>query len=96
MTSNAKPAFPPLVMISGRWYILRNELNMYKAKLVASALGAEPVYPPADNHNPLVPLKQVAAELGVGRRTIGTRMAEAAKAALARTDKPELAANAAA
>jgi hypothetical protein len=69
--------------INGRWYVTRNDLNRYKAELLASALGAAPAYAPADDHNPLIPLKQVAVELGVGRRTIGTRMAEVARAAAA-------------
>jgi hypothetical protein len=95
MNSPTTPSWPPMANINGRWYVTRNDFNRYKAELLASALGAEPAYPPADDHNPLIPLKQVAAELGVGRRTIGTRMAEAAKAVLTRVDKPELAANAA-
>jgi hypothetical protein len=74
-----------MVRINGRWYVMRNDLNAYKAKLLAAALGVEPLAPPADDRNPLVPLKLVAAELGVGRRTIGTRMAEATRAALARS-----------
>ena len=83
MTSSAKHTWPPMAQINGRWYVTRNDLNRYKAELMASALGAEPAYPAADDHNPLIPLKQVAMELGVGRRTVGTRMAEAAKAAVA-------------
>ena len=93
MTSPTKPSWPPMANINGRWYVTRNDFNRYKAELLASALGAEPAYPPADDHNPLIPLKQVAAELGVGRRTIGTRMAEAAKACLARVDSRELVAD---
>jgi hypothetical protein len=95
MSSPAKPSWPSMANINGRWYVTRNDFNRYKAELLASALGAEPAYPPVDDHNPLIPLKMVAAELGVGRRTIGTRMAEAAKAASARADKPELIASAA-
>jgi hypothetical protein len=85
MTSPSKPSWPPMANINGRWYVTRNDFNRYKADLLASALGVVPTYPPTDDHNPLIPLKQVAAELGVGRRTIGTRMAEAARAALARS-----------
>jgi hypothetical protein len=92
MTSPTQPKWPAMANINGRWYMSRDNLNRYKAELMASALGAEPAYPPADERNPLIPLKEVAAELGVGRRTIGTRMAEAAKAALARAAKAEPAA----
>ena len=84
--SSTLPSWPPMVRINGRWYVMRNDLNAYKARLLAAALGVEPVAPQADDHNPLIPLKQVAAEFGVGRRTIGTRMAEAARAALAATE----------
>jgi hypothetical protein len=80
------PSWPPMVRINGRWYVTRNDLNLYKSKLMAAALGVEPVAPPADDRNPLIPLKMVAAELGIGRRTIGTRMAEAARAVLAATE----------
>jgi hypothetical protein len=84
--SSPLPSWPNMVRINGRWYVTRNDLNAYKSKLMASALGVDPVAPPADDRNPLVPLKIVAAELGVGRRTIGTRMAEAARAVLAATE----------
>jgi hypothetical protein len=75
-----------MVRINGRWYIPRNDLNAYKARLLAAALGVEPVAPAPDDRNPLIPLRQVATELGVGRRTVGTRMAAVARAALAATE----------
>ena len=52
----------------------RSALNQYKAELQAFSLGIAPVPPPAIDPDPLVPLKQVCAELGVGRRTIGRRI----------------------
>jgi hypothetical protein len=72
------PQFPSVTFFKGRGYVLRSELNQYKAKLQAFALGVAPVYPPDSDPDPFVPLKAVSAELGVGRRTIGRRIKEAA------------------
>jgi hypothetical protein len=71
-----KPRFARVIWQNGRGYVLRSELNRYKAELTAAALGVAPVYPPRVDPDPLVPLKAVCEELGVGRRTIGRRIAE--------------------
>jgi hypothetical protein len=73
----ALPRFPNVTWLKGRGYVLRSDLDRYKAELQASALGVAPVYPPRLSPDPFVPLKAVGAELGVGRRTIGRRIAEA-------------------
>jgi hypothetical protein len=70
------PQFPTPVRINGRLYIRRLDLEDYKAGLVAAALGSTPHVRPSVEPDCLIPLKQVAAELGVGRRTIGRRIAE--------------------
>jgi hypothetical protein len=70
------PRFPSVVWIKGRGYIPRSTLDGYKAELQAFTLGVPAVYQPPIKPDPLVPLKQVCAELGVGRRTIGRRIAE--------------------
>ena len=77
---HAIPRFPSVIWIKGRGYIQRSTLDGYKAELQALALGVPPVYPPSANPDPLVPLKQVCVELGVGRRTIGRRIAESKRA----------------
>jgi hypothetical protein len=71
-----KSRFPDVLWQNGRGYILRSELDRYKTDLIAAALGVAPVYSPRVNPDPLVPLKAVSEELGVGRRTIGRRIAE--------------------
>jgi hypothetical protein len=68
--------FPLVIWQNGRGYVLRSALNQYKAELTAAALGVQPLSPPCVEPDPLVPLKAVAEELGVGRRTIGRRIAE--------------------
>jgi hypothetical protein len=75
--------FPAVTWVRGRGYVLRSALNQYKAELQAAALGVAPVAPQRVEPDPLVPLKQVSAELGVGRRTIGRRILEAQKATVA-------------
>jgi hypothetical protein len=72
----AEPRFPDVVWLKGRGYVPRSALDWYKAQLQALALGVAPVKPPRIEPDPLVPLKAVSAELGVGRRTIGRRIAE--------------------
>jgi hypothetical protein len=76
-----EPRFPDVIWQKGRGYVLRSALNRYKSQLQAQALGLAPVEPWPIDPDPLVPLKQVSAELGVGRRTIGRRIAETAQAA---------------
>ncbi|MGO9428340.1 hypothetical protein [Rhodoblastus sp.] len=71
-----EPQFPTAVAIKGRLYVSRNALERYKAELQAFALGVAPVEPLKTNPDRLVPLKVISDELGVGRRTIGRRIAE--------------------
>jgi hypothetical protein len=79
--SAPKLRFPNVVFLNGRGYVLRSDLNRYKAELLASALGVPSVEPPLVEPDPLVPLKVVSAELGVGCRTIGRRIDESQAAA---------------
>jgi hypothetical protein len=72
--------FCTITWVNGRGYVLRSELNRYKADLMAAVLSVAPRYLAAPDPDPLVPLKAVAAELGVGRRTIGRRIAESRSA----------------
>jgi hypothetical protein len=71
------PKLPPVTFFKGRGYLLRSQLAQYKAELQAFALGVSPPDPKIVDPDPFVPLKQVCAELGVGRRTIGRRIKEA-------------------
>jgi hypothetical protein len=71
------PQFPPVTFFKGRGYVLRSHFNQYKSALQAFALGVSPPEPKIVEPDPFVPLKQVCAELGVGRRTIGRRIKEA-------------------
>jgi hypothetical protein len=69
------PKFPPVYEISGRKYVRRVELEQYKLELIRSAIGGSKLIdPPRADYDAFVPLKIVAAELGVGRRTIGRRI----------------------
>ena len=72
--SRPEPKFPTIIKLKGRGYVLRSDLDRYKAELLASALGVSPVYPPAPKPDPLIPLPAVSLELGVGRRTVGRRL----------------------
>jgi hypothetical protein len=76
----ASPQFPDVAWVNGRGYVLRSALNRYKAELMAAAQGVAPVVPPHADPDPLVPLKAAGMELGVGRRTIGRRIAKSKKA----------------
>jgi hypothetical protein len=68
-----KVAFPPVIEVNGRLYNWRTHIEWYKEALVANALRQES--PPLPTTRPvgdsLVPLKVLASELGVTRRTIG-------------------------
>jgi hypothetical protein len=72
----SEPRFPQVHFLKGRGYVFRSALNQYKAELQAFALGVAPMAAPAIDPDPLVPLMRIASELGVGRRTIGRRIAE--------------------
>jgi len=72
-----KPKFPPIVCVNNRKYVTRGSLNRHKDALVAYAMGLS--FNDGSGQyedNSLVPLKQAATELGVGRRTIGRRIKE--------------------
>jgi hypothetical protein len=71
------PKIPPVTFFKGRGYLLRSQLDQYKAEMLAFASGVNPPEPKIVGPDPFVPLKQVCAELGVGRRTIGRRIVEA-------------------
>ena len=75
-TRSHRHAFQTVIWINGRGYIQRSALDAYTAELRAFALGVPPVYQPPIKPDLLVPLKQVCVELGVGRRTVGRRIAE--------------------
>jgi hypothetical protein len=76
-----QPPFPDVTWQKNRGYIRQSALDIYRAELVAASLGVEPVMPPTPNPDPLIPLKQVAANLGYGRRTLGRRIVESRRAA---------------
>lgn len=68
-----EPDPPKMAFVAGRWYVLDSELQLYKAKLIAISLGAEPVIPPLPNPDVLRPLKEAARELGVSVRALHRR-----------------------
>ncbi len=76
----SEPSFPTPRRIKGRLYFLRSEVEAYKAKALAHALGSEPVAPPPPPVDSLVPAKVIAEELGFGRRTLGRRLIESGRA----------------
>jgi hypothetical protein len=79
-----KPIFGPIIDVNGRKYIQRGDLEGYKAALIQMALGAsKAVEMTQAEYATLVPLKTAAAELGVGRRTIGRRIVETRNAVAA-------------
>ena len=71
-----KPRYPAITTVNHRHYNWRSGMERYKAELRAFALGVPPNYPPPPAVDVLVPLKIAAQELGVGRRTIGRRIAD--------------------
>jgi hypothetical protein len=76
------PRYPAVVTIKHRHYNWDSDLKRYEAELKAYSLGVPPVYPPPPDPDVLVPLKAAAARFGIGRRTIGRRIAEARAATL--------------
>jgi hypothetical protein len=72
-----EPRLPRVTFFKGRGYLLRSQLDLYKAQVQAFALGVGPPEPKVIDPDPFVPLKQACSELGVGRRTIGRRIQEA-------------------
>jgi predicted DNA-binding transcriptional regulator AlpA len=68
------PNFPTPVRMNGRLFFLRSELEYYKSKLIAEAVGSSV---PAGKPIPIeifVPANEVAKEFGLSRRTIGRRI----------------------
>jgi len=77
-----QPRFPVVIWYNHRGYVQRGGLNRHKDELIAFAQGvAFKEIEGAYTDTSLVPLKQVAIELGVGRRTIGRRIEAAQEAA---------------
>jgi hypothetical protein len=74
MTSTAQ--FPALIRQNGRLYGERGALENYKRVLA----GMPPLNLDPNRPVELVPAKQIAAELGFGRRTLGRRIAVNVKA----------------
>jgi hypothetical protein len=73
---STKPPFPTPLEINRRLYFRRTEIETYKQALIAWASGVQA--PPSDTKSTVeefVPAERVARELGVGRRTIGRRIA---------------------
>ena len=66
-----RPMFPKAVRNNGRVYFLKSQVEDYKAALAG--------LPPKEFEGPDIFLtaKQLALELGVGRRTVGRRIVEA-------------------
>ena len=62
--------FPAPRAINGRLFFVRSEVEAYKRELA----GLPPL--PQASVIEMVPAKKLAEELGVGRRTIGRRVAE--------------------
>lgn len=74
MTSELE--FPLPIRMRGRLFWRRSELEHYKRKLMAAAVGgAVSEHSPADQIETFVPAEQVAREFGFGRRTLGRRIA---------------------
>jgi hypothetical protein len=59
-------SFPPIITINTRHYVRRSDLDHYKSRLYAHVLGVAPIEPPPMAIDLLVPLRDVARELGVG------------------------------
>ena len=87
-----KPQLPDVIWINHRGYMPESALRNYEAELRAYARGVLPNYPPPPDPDRLVPLKAVAARLGVGRRTIGRWIKAAQDAAGEKGDQERVAA----
>ncbi|MGO8739257.1 hypothetical protein [Rhodoblastus sp.] len=70
-----EPNFPLPIRMRGRLFWRRTELELYKHKLMAAALGATIPETISDRIETFVPADQVAREFGFGRRTLGRRIA---------------------
>jgi hypothetical protein len=67
--------------IKGRMYFSRHAIEVYKARIIAVAVGGEPVMPEVPAVDSLVPAPQLAQELGIHRRTVSRRVVDASRAA---------------
>ena len=74
------PKYPAVLDVNGRLYNWRSQIEHYKEQLARHALGLAPLPLPTTRPegDVLVPVKISASELGVGRRTLGRRIKEAA------------------
>jgi hypothetical protein len=70
MTTDVK--FPALIRQNGRLYGERGAFENYKRLLA----GLPPLNLDANRPVELIPAKQIAAEMGFGRRTLGRRIKE--------------------
>lgn len=70
-TATIKPQFPELTRSNGRLYGERGAFENYKRALA----GLPPLELDPNRKIELVPAKQIAKELGFGRRTLGRRIA---------------------
>jgi hypothetical protein len=79
------PLLPRTIVINGRIYVTRGDAEKHKADVVATALGvaAKPITLTESEASSLIPIKVLAAELGIGRRQIGRRLLESQKASQA-------------
>lgn len=72
-----EPDFPPPIRMRGRLFWRRSELEHYKRKIMAAAVGGDAeLHPSQEQIETFVPAEQVAREFGIGRRTLGRRIAE--------------------
>jgi hypothetical protein len=73
-----EPDFPLPIRMRGRLFWRRSELERYKRKLMAAAVGGAiaELDSAHDQIETFVPAEQVAREFGFGRRTLGRRIAE--------------------
>ncbi len=79
-----EPDFPLPIRMRGRLFWRRSELEHYKRKLMAAAVGGDAdLQPSHDQIETFVPAEQVAREFGFGRRTLGRRIAERSVAEVA-------------
>jgi hypothetical protein len=78
-----QPQYPPVINYNGRLYQFESHLEWFLLAVEACSLGQD--WPPLPTKRPigdkLVPIREAAARLGVGRRTVGRRIKEAEAAA---------------
>jgi hypothetical protein len=78
-----QPQYPPVVSYNGRLYQFESQIEWFLAAVEACSRGQD--WPPLPTKRPigdkLVPIREAAARLGVGRRTVGRRIKDAEAAA---------------